>query len=280
MKELLVELEAIISESFPLLVVAPPRTASTALARILFNHSQISAYCHEPCDKFCHDNADCTSIIEELHNNPSLVKEMTFQMGAKDIYPIFLRSSHKPIIFQVRNPLFAVESRIRMVLQGLKQGSRLSVKQKKCIIEAIEENDYSDEVSAKILNEKVFPLRFLGWKDLQVQVDYCKKEQIPYLINDAQNMRTKPRIIVRRICKRLGFEFEEPMVAWDEANNFNVGGLVEQNFWYDKVVNSKRILPPESKEVRIKHFPKRFHPELKAALKIYDEMRNDLHYIN
>ncbi len=36
------------------LIISPPRSSSTALARVFIEHQAIGAYCHEPFDRLYH----------------------------------------------------------------------------------------------------------------------------------------------------------------------------------------------------------------------------------
>ena len=94
-------LEKLLNRLQPLLIVSPPRSASTALARSLLNHSRVGPYIHEPCDLYCHRSAPASSILERLEalSGALLIKEMTFQLGSGEVCDCFLRNAQSPLIF-------------------------------------------------------------------------------------------------------------------------------------------------------------------------------------
>jgi hypothetical protein len=266
-------LEDLLKRINPILIVAPPRTASTLLARVIFHNSHIENYNHEPCDKYCHNSEGLKSIVKEIKDNPAeLIKEMTFQIGNPEIFTTFFELARKPIIFQVKHPFLSIESRIRMVLKNIalldeSRSWRLKINQ------AISSKNYTD--LDDILSEEIFPLKYIGWNDLEEQILYCKNNNLDFIITDAYDMSSSPLDFTKTLCDSLGLDFEEGMVNWRECGKFSVGGLPEQNHWYDKVIKSNGILPPQKVNIGINHFPKRFRPEVTKALNIYKELNED-----
>lgn len=274
LSKLELELEKVLRKLNPYLIVAPPRTASTSLARVLFNNSKVEKYNHEPCDYYCHDKAGIQSIIDELEKEPAdLIKEMTFQMGTSRVSEIFLSNARKPIIFQIRHPYLTVESRIRMVLNVMLQNPDLAKNIRKRIKDVVSRQVYNS--IDDILTEEVFPLKYLGWRDLKIQIEYCKKNDISYIVSDAQDLRNQQEKHVTALCQHLGLQFEKEMIDWKKASKFEIANLPEQKIWYKRVVKSKGILPCVEIKINLDKFPERFREEIIHSVKIYEKVRSD-----
>ncbi|MEA3357205.1 MAG: hypothetical protein U9Q67_02125 [Patescibacteria group bacterium] len=268
------ELEKLLSDLNHYLIIAPPRSASTSLARVLFNNSKIKSYDHEPCDYYCHDNAGIESIINELKKHaPDLIKEMTFQMGTGKVSKIFLEKARKPIIFQIRHPHLTIESRIRMVLNVMLDDSEVQESIKDRIKNAVSKQVY-DSLD-DILTEKVFPLEYIGWEALENQIMYCNENDISYIVTDAYDFRNHPKEHVTELCKRLGLEFEDQMINWEKAPKFIIANLPEQAIWYKRILEGKGIEPPLEVKITLGQFPNRFRDSTIRAVKIYENTKKD-----
>ena len=96
-------------------IVAPPRSASTALARILWQHHAVRFYAHEPYGAVYHEGAPPATAEEALREPVDLdetvggksaeaaglvVKEMTFQVGR--CFPDLAAHTEWPVVFNVR----------------------------------------------------------------------------------------------------------------------------------------------------------------------------------
>src|SRR5439155_71560 len=93
-------------------IVAPPRSASTALARILWQHHAVRFYAHEPYGAVYHEGAPPARAEEALREPVDLdetvggksaeaaglvVKEMTFQDGR--LFPDLAAHTEWPVVF-------------------------------------------------------------------------------------------------------------------------------------------------------------------------------------
>ncbi|HXE44239.1 MAG TPA: hypothetical protein VN635_03480, partial [Conexibacter sp.] len=113
-----------------LVVLAPPRTASTALARILWNHTRVGWYSHEPFEPTYYRDAPAEQAFDLLDGpapiaelNPSraggpsgtdlVVKEMTFQVG--DAFPLLAALATRPIVVLIRDPRLTIASRMKVL---------------------------------------------------------------------------------------------------------------------------------------------------------------------
>lgn len=269
------ELDDFLARTRPFLIVAPPRTASTALARCLLNHSRIGPYVHEPCDLYRHENAPVGSILDRIQEGappgaPLLIKEMTFQMGTGSVSRRFLRNSRVPLVFLARHPQLSIESRIRRVLIDLEQRTASAARRKR-IGQALEARDYRE--LDDVITEKVFPLAYTGWNALARQLRFCRRAGHAYTVVTASEFRSRPRALLKRLCTSWGLTFEESMLNWG-GDGLSLGALSDQSRWYRRVLNSTRVTPEVSTLPPVRRFPRRFHRHLTEACRIYEGARD------
>ncbi len=266
-------LHEILTKCRPRLIVSPPRSCSTALARALLAHSTIDTYLHEPCDLYCHRNAPVRSILERLHdgglNRSSLLKEMTFQLGDGSVCRHFLRQARPPVLFICRDPRLNIESRIRMVLSDLLGRPEVNGAFRHRVESAIEHKDYRG--LDDILTEDLFPLDYTGWRHLARQLDICRSVGIDHVIVKAHTLRSEPQACIGRLCARLGLDFENAMLAWGQSGWKPSKGLPEQGPWYERVAESTGILPEAEPVIPEARLPRRFQDHLPFARRIFEE---------
>ena len=264
-------LEQRLAEHRPYLLLAPPRSASTAVGRSLFQHSAISAYVHEPCDLYRHQGAPVRSIVDNLDTaqDPSglLVKEMTFQLGMEEPAKLFFEHARKPILVLIRDPRLSIESRIRMVLSDLAQSLEAQDPLKARLEQAIGRKSYGE--LDDVVTDELFPLARTGWHALEAQMAYCDSRDLDYRILDSHDFRQDPRTALQRLCPLWGLELEEAMLSWSTDKGFSTGQLAEQSNWYRRVTQSKGIEPPTELKLQRSDFPTRFHHHLEEAAEIY-----------
>ena len=178
-------------------MLAPPRTASTALARILWNHTKVGWYSHEPFEptyyrdapaEHAFDLLDSPAPIAEL--NPSraggpsgtylVVKEMTFQVG--DAFPLLAALATRPIVVLIRDPRLTVASRMKVLRRSRRP--------------------------------EVFPLRESGWEDLARQLAYLRERGIPHVVVDSGDLRRAPETAAPALLATLGLEFTPELLRW------------------------------------------------------------------
>lgn len=274
----LLALQDLLQRSRPFLILSPPRSASTALARAILNHSQIGPYIHEPCDLFKHQQAGVGSVIDRLLEEGlregALIKEMTFQLGCGALCEPFLANVRHPVAILIRHPRRALESRLRMVLKDL-SSEETSPEEKHRIAEAITTKDYSS--LDDLVGEEVFPLSFTGWTALDHQVAECRRLGIDYRIVAATDFRSQPRACLEPLLAAWDLEFEPAMVDWRGAESFQVSGLSEQSAWYQRVESSQRVLPEEGEPPSMERFPKRFRAHLNDSEAMYLRLLDDPH---
>lgn len=216
-------------------IVAPPRTASTALARILWNHPQIGWYSHEPFEATWYEGAGPERAAELLAapepvadlggrgaGRRLVVKEMTFQVG--DAFPLLASLATRPIVFLIRDPRLTVASR----MQVLRRSGRA----------------------------QVFPLRESGWEDLARQLGHVRRERIPHVVVDSSDLRRAPEAVVPPLLERLGLGFTPELLRWEssEATGLSSVSGADDPF-YRRVLDSRGLEPPDEVVPDLSHFP-------------------------
>jgi hypothetical protein len=216
-------------------IVAPPRTASTALARILWNHAQVGFYSHEPFEPTWYEHAPLERAAEllaaparvtELGGRGSgralVVKEMTFQVG--DAFPLLATLTTRPIVFVIRDPRLTIASRMRV----LRRSNR----------------------------PEVFPLRESGWDDLARQLEHVRRERIPHVIVDSGDLRRAPEAVVPPLLARLGLTYAPELLSWasSEATGLSAVSGGDDPF-YQRVLDSRGLEPPAETVPDLGHFP-------------------------
>lgn len=267
--DLLARLDAQLSTFRPVLIVAPPRSASTAFARALGRHSAFNRYIHEPCGLYSYEDTTLAVVLDALAElePDTLMKEMTFQIQDRSLAASFLRHCRHPILFLVRSPLLTLESRVRMVLTDLANEDRTSADDKARIRQAIEAKKYQD--LDDLVTEDTFPLYRTGWTDLGRQLALCREEGIDHVVVDASRFRSEPEAVLRAVCDRLDLEFEPAMLRWAPRSALPPGALERHAIWYARVGESTGVLPPEDVAVDEAHLPARFRAHLPDAIAVY-----------
>jgi hypothetical protein len=217
------------------LVVAPPRTASTALARILWNHEQVGWYSHEPFEPTWYRGAGVDTAAELLDapepvaalggrgtGRALVVKEMTFQVG--DAFPLLASLATRPIVFLIRDPRLAVASRMAV----LRRAGR----------------------------PELFPLRESGWEDLARQLDHVRRERIPHLVVDSGDLRSRPETVVPRVLDRLGLSFSPDLLRWDASRATGLSAVSgADDPFYGRVLASSGLEAPVETVPDLDAFP-------------------------
>ncbi|MFW9875618.1 MAG: hypothetical protein ACFFG0_21150 [Candidatus Thorarchaeota archaeon] len=186
------------------LIIAPPRSGSTLIEKVLSNSKSIDLDIHEPFMEFGRRNEDLAKtykiISEKIFNNSKsknkqiLIKEMSHDIIKKNIFKKLIKLTNKKIILNIRNPLFCIESRIISMLKA----SPIALKEstKKFI-----ENSLKKEFGIKsmkykldriLLNEYAKIKGFDSWKDyiefFIKKRDYREFED--FLISDEKRFMT------------------------------------------------------------------------------------------
>ena len=243
-------------------VLAPPRTASTALARVFWGHDAIGFYAHEPFDRTFHEGAPLVTAAEAMlepldlrrvldapdRGIGLLVKEMTFQVG--NAAGALMELATRPLVFLLRDPRLAVWSRMHM----LGGGSR----------------------------PVPFPPAEAGWSELHEQVRYCRLNRLDYVLLDATDMRRDPDAVVGALFDRLGFDYSPALRSWRAVEVDQLGGLGDaQRHWYRRILRSSGLEPPIESVPRLEWFPDDYglREHVEWALQVYQNLRRDPHFV-
>jgi hypothetical protein len=217
------------------LLVGPPRTASTAVSRILWNHPQAGWYSHEPFEATWYQGAGAERAAELLEapdpvgalggrgsGEALVVKEMTFQVG--DGFPLLASLATRPIVFLIRDPRLSIASRMRV----LRHSGR----------------------------PEVFPLRESGWEDLARQLGYVRREGIPHVVVDSSDLRRAPEAVVPPLLETLGLTFTPELLVWrsSEATGLSAVSGSDDPF-YRRVLDSTGIEAPAEEIPELSAFP-------------------------
>jgi hypothetical protein len=213
------------------LIVAPPRTCSTLLARALWNSDSVSSYSHEPFDLVYHRRLDHEAVLEKLAQpllvgtgagGCALVKELSFQVGR--YFPALASLTDRPVIFIIRDPRLSIASRMQLRRSG---GA-----------------------------PAVFPVVESGWNDLAWQVAWCRDNDRPYAIVDAADLLTRPRPVLQAIATELGVAWSHRMLHWRPAGDVDLAlALDQQVSWNARVLSSRGFEPPAASPPALEEFP-------------------------
>lgn len=238
-------------------IVAPPRSCSTLLARIFWNCPRIAFYAHEPFDGTYHRGDTLSTALAKLlapldlrgqsglrprSGTGLLVKELPFQVGVA--FPLLASLTRHPIVFLIRDPRLTIASRMRM--------------------------------RVRIGQPAVFPVVESGWQLLQAQVRYCRAHAVPYLLVDATELRRDPAAIVWNVFAAAGLPYDDGVLQWAPTEEVDFGlAISEQQRWNERVLASTAVEPPRERVPELTEFPveggMRGHVE--AALAIYLALR-------
>jgi hypothetical protein len=237
-------------------LIGPPRTASTAVSRVLWNHPAVGWYAHEPFEPTWYEHAG-VARAEQLLEAPQavgvlggrgagrglVVKEMTFQVG--DAFPLLAELATRPVVFLIRDPRLTIASRMKV----LRRSGR----------------------------PELFPLRESGWEDLARQLAHVRREGIPHVVVDASELRSSPATAVPALLERLGLAFTPDLLAWrsSEATGLSVVGGADDPF-YRRVLDSQGIEPPAERLPDLTEFPPDggFRQHVAECVAQYEELRH------
>lgn len=210
-------------------ILSPPRSGSTVLARSLWQHHAFRYYLHEPFDRAYHDGScrdgpvlSAETVLdraglgghrERPPGGPGIVvKEMTFQAAGQ--MSGLLRAATLPVILLVRDPRLTVASRMTRREQ--------------------------DGLPAR------FPAREAGWRDLDAARRDLHASGADYVIVDISDLRRHPADVLAALCERLGLAFDPGMLSWPAVSGLRLGNLGgRQDRWYERVLSSTGFQPPD-----------------------------------
>lgn len=207
-------------------VLAPPRTSSTAMARLFWEQPAVGYYSHEPFEVTYYDDAPLGEVVDKLEQpldvrglkgDPAsvggdalVVKEMPYQVG--DNFPVLAGLATRCLLFLLRDPCQNIASRIEM----------------------------KEEVG----DSPLFPLIETGWELVARQVDQARAAGVPFMVVDTNEMRNNPEAILSQVFGRLGLPFSAEMLSWKSLPDIdldNLGG--RHSHLYRRVLESTGLQP-------------------------------------
>ncbi len=239
-------------------LIGPPRTASTAVSRILWNHPAVGWYAHEPFEPTWYQGAgveraeellDAPDAVGELGGRGSgrglVIKEMTFQVG--DAFPLLAELATRPVVFLIRDPRLTIASRMKV----LRRSGR----------------------------PEAFPLRESGWEDLARQLAFAREAGIPHVVVDSSDLRSQPEVVAPALLETLGLSFTPDLLAWrsSEATGLSVVSGAADPF-YQRVLGSQGIEPPAERVPDLTAFPTDggFREHVAACAAQYERLRAEV----
>lgn len=234
-------------------LLGPPRTASTAVSRILWNHPAVGFYSHEPFEPTWYEGAgveraaellDAPEPVADLGGRGAgralVVKEMTFQVG--DAFPLLAALTTRPIVVLIRDPRLTIASRM--------------------------------EVLRRSGRPEVFPLRESGWEDLARQLGYLREREIPHVMVDSGDLRSAPETVVPSLLDRLGLTFTPDLLTWQSSGATGLSAVSgADDPFYQRVLDSQGIEPPAETVPQIADFPGPLRAHVAACVAQYEELR-------
>ncbi len=220
--------------------VSPPRTGSTPVARMLWQHDAVTHHCHEPFEAGYWGGRGVISVWQNLAcpmevasgsriplsrvppASGLLVKEMTFQLDAGQF--LFLAGlATAPVVFVMRDPRLSTASRLRIVRE--------------------------------LYGEVSFPPFESGWQSLAEQVRLCERHGIDYVIVDSAEMRANSAGVASALLKALRLPAQPELDSWSPRPGLQlcspqVGALMSEKRadddpFYRRVLSSDGIQPAD-----------------------------------
>ncbi|WP_242547512.1 lysine N(6)-hydroxylase/L-ornithine N(5)-oxygenase family protein [Amycolatopsis sp. MtRt-6] len=221
-----------------LVLISPPRTGSTVVARLLWQHELITHHCHEPFEA-CYWGGQGAESVAACLGNPMevatgdrvrladvprgsglLVKEMSFQL-ATDQFDELAGTATAPLIFVMSDPRLSTTSRLRIVRE--------------------------------LSEASTFPPFESGWPSLAEQVARCRERGIPYVLLDSDDLRADPAGLTAALMAAVGLPEQAGLESWSPRPGLQlcspeVGALMSDvrradDPFYRKVLGSTGIQP-------------------------------------
>ena len=207
-------------------IVSPPRCGSTAFARVFWEHPSVRYYSHEPFEVTYYRTAGLDDVATRLadpldlaaispatagpRGDSLVIKEMPYQVGGH--FPLLASLATQPLVFLLRDPRQNIASRIE---KKLETG-----------------------------DSPFFPLIETGWELIAQQIDYCRQNDVAYLIVEASDFRNAPAMVFPQVFAAFGLDFTPAMLSWrahPDIDLDNLGGA--HTHLYRRVLTSTGIEP-------------------------------------
>ncbi|MFJ8888597.1 hypothetical protein ACIRJR_35060 [Streptomyces sp. NPDC102402] len=221
-----------------LALISPPRTGSTAVARLLWQHPAVTHHCHEPFEA-CYWGDQGPESVESILANPMevasgrrvaladvphggglLMKEMSFQLSEAQFGQLVGLATAAPV-FVICDPRLSTTSRLRIVRQ--------------------------------LNGAETFPVFESGWQSLREQMEQCRSRGVPYVLVDSDDLRADPAGLTAALMAALGLPPVVGLESWAPRPGLQlvspeVGALMSDvrkgdDPFYRKVLGSSGIQP-------------------------------------
>ncbi|MFC4085895.1 sulfotransferase-like domain-containing protein [Amycolatopsis samaneae] len=161
---------------------------------------------------------------------------MTFQAG--EHLATLAATATLPVLVPVRDPRLAVMSRMR-------------------------QRERSGEPPA-------FPSAESGWQNLADALEAFRAKGIEHVVADVTAFRREPGPCLAQLCARLGLAGDDRMSSWKPVPGLCLGRLGgAQDLWYERVLGSSGIEPPDERVPEVDEFPKLMRAHLAMAMELY-----------
>ncbi len=201
-------------------VIAPPRSNSTVMEHILSISPDIGHACHEPFAahkkgfevedgyRRIYDSIGGQTFEESGGKTTVVVKEMAHWIATNQEYENFLTLTNNPVVLLIRNPLLAVESRIRRTIKALDMRPSLSLNRLLDVLR--HDKGFEDEA------------QLLSGSESKVRAILVQKKIEPSEIEDLYSKPTMPiqNAILDYYAEIKGY--------------FNWHDLIENKLYYDR----------------------------------------------
>jgi hypothetical protein len=232
------EAELIDAYAIRVVLISPPRTGSTAVSRILWQHPAITHHCHEPYEACYWGDGGAASVRSCLVNpmvietgervtldrvpdgSGLLMKEMSFQLNAAQFGELAERAT-QPLVFVMGDPRLSTTSRLRIVRE--------------------------------LTGADSFPPFQSGWPSLIEQLAICRQNKISYALVDSGDLRADPAGITAALIAAVGLPPAPDLGVWSPRPGLQlcspeVGALMSEvrrrdDPFYRRVLGSSGIQP-------------------------------------
>jgi len=99
-------------------------------------------------------------------------------------------------------------------------------------------------------------------------LDYFEKNKFDYVVLDSKRVLIDPKLVLSRLCQRLGIPFDENMLKWKAGARLEDG--IWAKYWYDSVHSSTSFMPYRAKTTP---FPEHLKPLLAECLPFYQKLK-------
>lgn len=201
-------------------IIAPPRSNSTVMEHILSMSPNIQHACHEPFaahkkgfeteDGYqqIYDSIGGQEFEDSDKQTTVVVKEMAHWLSTNKEYENFFTLTNSPVILLIRNPLLAVESRIRRTMKSLDMRPSLSL----------------NKLLDVLAHDEDFKPRAQALSDSEIQMRKILKEK-GMDIPEIDDLYSKPNMSVQNTM--LDYYAEK-------KGYFNWHDLVESKLYYER----------------------------------------------